>query len=63
MYTIYYMYRFLERDGPWRYSKKEGEHDISGYTHLITDKKHVDGFTTVIRVMGLDIKRVLTHVN
>ena len=35
---------------------------MSEYTHLITDKKHVDGFTPVIRVMGLDIKRILAQV-
>ena len=51
--------RFLEREAPWRYSKREGPHDMSVYTHLITDKKKVEGFTPVIKVSGIDIKKVL----
>jgi hypothetical protein len=45
-----------------RYSKREDEHDMSEYTHLITDKPKVEGFTPVIQIMGTDLKSLLRYV-
>jgi len=51
--------RFLELSSPWRYSKREEEHDMDVYTHLITDKHRVDNFTAVITLYGLDVRSAL----
>mmetsp|Transcript_3187 Transcript_3187/g.10739 ORF Transcript_3187/g.10739 Transcript_3187/m.10739 type:complete len:267 (+) Transcript_3187:944-1744(+) len=51
--------RFLEMSSPWRYSKREEEHDMNVYTHLITDKHQVQNFTAVITIYGMDIRSAL----
>ena len=34
---------------------------MSQYTHLITDKKEVAGFTPVIRITGIDYRKMISH--
>jgi len=52
--------RFIEEQRRWVYSKKEGEHDMAGYTHLVTDKASVEGFVPFITVTGVDLSSVMT---
>lgn len=50
--------------GLWfRYSKQEGEHDMSQYTHLVTEKATVAGFTPVIKIMGTDMGAMMRCVD
>jgi hypothetical protein len=46
--------RFLEMPPLWRYSKREGPHDMMAYTHLISENATVPGFTPIIRIMGIN---------
>ncbi|KAJ1473675.1 hypothetical protein T484DRAFT_1835244 [Baffinella frigidus] len=51
--------RFLEMPPHWRYSKKEGQHDMLAYTHLVSENATVPGFTAVIGISGVDFTALL----
>jgi len=52
--------RFGELGAPWKYSKREGPHDMLQYTHLLSEKTAAPAnFTRIATVYGLDYKSAL----